>query len=230
MVLATHNNFSLSDIAEIFILDNNDYIIAPVPQNRLLAAAAAHTPTRPVVVKKPTITTLSELQRIVDNSAELNIEKIANNTCFFTMIPQQSNCDILIFSDYPNRTEDKTGQLFTGGYSELLNKMLTTAGLTDKNIVKANLVFWHPLGAAAPSAQQIKLCLPFAEQLITILQPKILLLLGSISSASLAKAAKNYTTTKIITSYDVKNISTITPNMAKHLWQAILNIKTSLKE
>ncbi|WJW80163.1 uracil-DNA glycosylase family protein [Bartonella sp. TP] len=229
MVLAAHNNFSFSDIAEIFILDNNDYIIAPLPQNRLLAPTASPKPT-PIIVKKPKITTLSELKRIVASSEELNLEKIANNLCFFTAMPKPAPCDILIFSDYPNSTEDKTGELFTGKHSELLDKMLDTAGLKNKNIAKANLVFWHPLGGAAPSAQQIKLCLPFAEQLINLLQPKILLLLGSISSASLANAAKMHTTAKVITSYDVKNINTITPNMAKHLWQAILNIKTSLTE
>lgn len=248
--------FSSIDIVELFALGNDEYIIANLTQDRFVTSSEpTNTPAnipdsqKNYLIKGLEVedtrlkqtkaaaqkaTTLEQLALAAASSAQFNLENVANNLCFFTAHEQAAGCDIVILGDYPNIHEDKTGHVFTGGNSQLLYKMLIAADLQAAKIVKANLVFWRPLGGASPSTLQIELCLPFVRQLIYLLRPKILLILGNIAFETLVDKAEYYkldenNAAQVISSYGVKNIPTITPNMAKHLWHAVLKIKTLLQ-
>ena len=63
------------------------------------------------------------------------------------------------------------------------------------NCYISNIIPWRPPGNRNPTAEEISMCLPFIKKHIELVNPKILLLVGSISSKSILN--KNLGITKL---------------------------------
>jgi uracil-DNA glycosylase len=61
----------------------------------------------------------------------------------------------------------------------MLDRMLAQIGLDKRtNVLISNTIFWRPPGDRDPTPGEVLACLPFVERLITLVQPKLLILLG----------------------------------------------------
>jgi DNA polymerase len=89
---------------------------------------------------------------------------------------------IMIIAEAP-LTEDET-EARPGPEGQLLDRMLQAAGLKDRCIL-THTVFWHPPGGRAPSLAEQKICQPFLERAIDLIQPQYLLLLGAASARAM---------------------------------------------
>ena len=86
---------------------------------------------------------------------------------------------IMIIGEGPGANEDKEGKPFVGRAGKLLDKMLESIKLNRKNVYISNVVNFRPPENRRPTDQEINRYLPFLEKHIEIINPKILLLLGS---------------------------------------------------
>ena len=86
---------------------------------------------------------------------------------------------IMIIGEGPGANEDKEGLPFVGRAGQLLDKMLQSINLDRKNVYITNVVNYRPPQNRKPTEKEIQKYLPFLKKHIEIINPKILILLGS---------------------------------------------------
>jgi uracil-DNA glycosylase len=95
--------------------------------------------------------------------------------------------DWLIVGEAPGAEEDRQGEPFVGRAGQLLNSMLRAIGLAREQVYIANVLKCRPPGNRDPSASEAAECLPYLEQQIALLKPKIMLAVGRIASQNLLR-------------------------------------------
>ena len=91
----------------------------------------------------------------------------------------------LIVGEAPGAEEDRQGEPFVGRAGQLLNSMLRAIGLAREQVYIANVLKCRPPGNRDPSPSEAAECLPYLEQQIALLKPKIMLAVGRIASQNL---------------------------------------------
>jgi uracil-DNA glycosylase len=94
----------------------------------------------------------------------------------------------LIVGEAPGAEEDARGEPFVGRAGQLLNSMLRAVGLAREQVYIANVLKCRPPGNRDPSSSEAAECLPYLEQQIALLKPKIMLAVGRISAQNLLRS------------------------------------------
>ena len=89
------------------------------------------------------------------------------------------NSSIMLIGEAPGIEEDKSGSTFKGEIGELLNKMLLAIGINKQNIYCSYAINFRPPEDRKPTAQEIKRYSVFLKEHISIINPKIIILMGS---------------------------------------------------
>ncbi|MDD2840121.1 MAG: uracil-DNA glycosylase [Rickettsiales bacterium] len=127
--------------------------------------------------------TIDELKNIVENfDGYLEIKKLAKNTVFGE---GNTKPDILILGEAPGNNEDIEGRPFCGQSGELLDNMFKAIGIPRKDLYITNTLFWRPPGNRTPTEQEVAICRPFVEKHIALINPKIIVFMGSTALTSL---------------------------------------------
>jgi len=93
----------------------------------------------------------------------------------------------LIVGEAPGADEDRQGEPFVGRAGQLLNSMLHAIGLAREKVYIANVLKCRPPGNRDPTPTEAAECLPFLEQQIALLKPKIMLAVGRIAAQNLLR-------------------------------------------
>jgi uracil-DNA glycosylase family 4 len=93
----------------------------------------------------------------------------------------------LIVGEAPGADEDRQGEPFVGRAGQLLNSMLRAIGLAREQVYIANVLKCRPPGNRDPTATEAAECLPYLEQQIGLLKPKIMLAVGRIAAQNLLR-------------------------------------------
>ena len=126
---------------------------------------------------------LDELRKVVTSFDKLEITKTATNTVFADGNP---NSKIMVIGEAPGANEDEEGIPFCGMSGKLLDQVFRSINLDRAtNIYITNSIFWRPPGNRKPTALENEVCLPFVEKHIAIMNPKLLILVGSTSATAL---------------------------------------------
>ena len=89
------------------------------------------------------------------------------------------NSSIMLIGEAPGAEEDKTHATFKGEVGELLNKMLLAIEIKRQNIYCSYAVNFRPPEDRKPTSQEIKRYSVFLKEHISIINPKIIILMGS---------------------------------------------------
>jgi uracil-DNA glycosylase len=100
------------------------------------------------------------------------------------------HADWLVVGEAPGAEEDRRGEPFVGRAGQLLNSMLQAVGLAREQVYIANVLKCRPPGNRDPSPTEARECLPYLEQQIALLKPKILLAVGRIAAQNLLRTDK----------------------------------------
>ena len=119
---------------------------------------------------------LEKLKNQIDSIKNCDLKKSATNIVFADGNP---NSSIMIIGEGPGANEDMEGKPFVGRAGKLLDKMLEAIKLNRKNVYISNVVNFRPPMNRRPTDEEINRYLPFLNKHIEIINPKILLLLGS---------------------------------------------------
>ena len=116
-------------------------------------------------------------------TSKCDLKDIATNTVFSDGL---NDSKIMLIGEAPGADEDRIGKPFVGQAGQLLDKMFNSINLSrKKNFYITNLVFWRPPGNRAPNKQEISTCLPLTKKHISIINPRLLILLGNVASQSI---------------------------------------------
>ena len=119
---------------------------------------------------------LRELKLLIDNIKNCDLKKNSTNIVFSDGNP---NAKIMIIGEGPGANEDMEGVPFIGRTGELLDKMLLSINLDRENVYITNVVNYRPPDNRNPTKEEIIRYLPYLTKHIEIINPKILILLGS---------------------------------------------------
>ena len=125
---------------------------------------------------------LDELLKVIKNFNGCSLKNTAKNLVFADGNPKAK---VMLIGEAPGAEEDRTGVPFTGQAGHLLDKMLQAIGQDRTNTYLTNVIFWRPPGNRNPTDEEINCCLPYVRRHIEIINPKILILAGSIASKTL---------------------------------------------
>ena len=89
------------------------------------------------------------------------------------------NSSIMLIGEAPGIEEDKSGSTFKGEIGELLNKMLLAIGIKRQNIYCSYAINFRPPEDRKPTSLEIKRYSVFLKEHISIIDPKLLILMGS---------------------------------------------------
>jgi DNA polymerase len=93
----------------------------------------------------------------------------------------------LVVGEAPGAEEDRSGEPFVGRAGQLLNSMLRAIGLAREQVFIANVLKCRPPHNRDPLPGEVLECLPFLERQISLLNPKILLVVGRIAAQTLLR-------------------------------------------
>ena len=97
---------------------------------------------------------------------------------------------IMIVGEGPGQKEDQMGKPFVGDAGALLNKMLKAINIERKKIYITNVVNYRPPNNRKPEISEINRYSEYLKSHIAIIDPKILVLMGSTAMEALLGSNK----------------------------------------
>ncbi len=127
-------------------------------------------------------TSIDALRAALESFNDCNLRFGARSTVFADGNP---DADVMFIGEAPGRDEDRQGLPFVGRAGQLLDKMLQAIGLDRTSCYITNIIPWRPPGNRTPTPLEIELCRPFIERHVALAGPKIVVLMGNVSTKSL---------------------------------------------
>jgi len=162
-------NQKLISLIEYYNLINADFFLSNTPIKR----TSKNTTIAPGVSKEERLGKLKKKIQMIQNC---ELKRNAKNLVFGD---GNINSKIMIIGEGPGANEDLEGKPFVGRAGKLLDKMLASIKLDRKKVYISNVVNFRPPENRKPSEEEIQRYLPYLIAHIEIINPKILLLLGS---------------------------------------------------
>lgn len=130
---------------------------------------------------------IAELREALDGFTGCNLRHSAKSLVFADGNP---GADVMFIGEAPDRDEDIQGAPFVGRAGQLLDRMLASIGLDRQSVYITTMIPWRPPGNRTPAPHEIELCRPFIERHIALAAPRIVVMLGNVSSKSLLDTDK----------------------------------------
>ena len=125
---------------------------------------------------------LELLKKSLSDLKNCDLKKNAKNIVFSDGNPKSK---IMIIGEAPGANEDQEGLPFVGRAGLLLDKMLAAINLDRKKVYISNIINYRPPENRRPTDEEIKRYLPYITKHIEIIEPQILILLGSTAMNAL---------------------------------------------
>ena len=126
-----------------------------------------------------------DLQRLKKSIFEIKNCSLKNNATNIVFSDGNPKSKIMIIGEAPGSNEDQEGLPFVGRAGALLDKMLSSINLDRKSVYISNIINYRPPDNRRPSDEEIERYLPFIRKHVEIIDPKILVLLGSTAMKAL---------------------------------------------
>ena len=131
----------------------------------------------------------------IDKEKELNELKLQINSINDCSLKDNSkkivlgdgniNSPIMLVGEAPGVEEDNLGLTFLGDVGDLLRKMLMAINIKKENIYSTYAVNFRPPEDRKPTSTEIKRYSQFLQKQISIIKPKLIILMGSTAMESL---------------------------------------------
>jgi len=181
---------------------------------------------------------LKKLEKEINEIKDCDLKKNSNNLVFSD---GDFNSPVMIVGEGPGQREDELGKPFVGEAGLLLNKMLNAINIDRNKIYITNVVNFRPPNNRKPEKSEINRYSYYLRKHISIINPKILILLGSTAMESLlgsnVKISKIRGTWKEIIINDKVYNSIVTfhpayllrqPDQKKYSWLDLKEIKKKI--
>ena len=140
---------------------------------------------------KPTLenskSRLKSLENKIKAIENCNLKKNASKIVFSDGNIQSP---IMIVGEGPGQKEDELGKPFVGDAGNLLNKMLKAINIKRDKIYITNVVNYRPPNNRKPEPSEINRYSEFLKEHISIIDPKILILMGSTAMEAIIGSNK----------------------------------------
>jgi uracil-DNA glycosylase family 4 len=129
--------------------------------------------------KSQPIRTLDQLYRHMLECHKCPLADTRTNLVFGVGNP---HADVVFVGEAPGRQEDLQGEPFVGRAGQLLNKILESIDVDRGSVYITNILKCRPPENRDPTAQETTLCIPYLEQQLRLIRPKVIVAVGRISA------------------------------------------------
>jgi DNA polymerase len=119
---------------------------------------------------------LNRLKKQINSIENCNLK---NNSQNLVLGDGNINSSIMLIGEAPGIEEDKSSMPFKGEIGELLNKMLLAINIKRKDIYCSYAINFRPPEDRKPTSMEVKRYSVFLKEHISIINPKIVILMGS---------------------------------------------------
>ena len=183
---------------------------------------------------------LEELKKQINSIENCNLKDNSQN---LVLGDGNINSPIMLIGEAPGIEEDKSGTTFKGEVGDLLNKMLLAIGIKIQNIYCSYAINFRPPEDRKPTTQEIKRYSVFLKKHISIINPKIIILMGSSAMESVTgintkissergkwkETILNNQTYPVMISYNPSYLIRF-PENKKYSWEDLKKIKQKINE
>lgn len=182
------------------------------------------------------LTAITDLITLKSVASKLNVS-LKHYALNMVFCDGDSTSDIMLIGEAPGKEEDEQGLPFVGRSGQLLMQAFSSIGLPREKLFITNTVFWRPAGNEVPKEKDIMTCKPIIMQMINIVKPKFIILVGKTACFSMLshKSAMSTVLGKwiILPALSEINIRAIYhpayllryPTKKKILWEDLLELK-----
>ena len=183
---------------------------------------------------------LLELKKRIDSINNCNLK---SNSKKLIMGDGNINSAIMMIGEAPGSLETNSGLTFQGDVGILLNKMLLAIDIKREKIYSTYSINFRPPDDRKPTSQEINRYSKFLKEHISIIDPKILILLGTTSMQSVTGLNSNISSQRgqwkeiILKNKSYPFIITFSPsylirypNNKKYSWSDLKKIKQKIKD
>ena len=187
----------------------------------------------------------------IDKEKELNELKLQINSINDCSLKDNSkkivlgdgniNSPIMLVGEAPGVEEDNLGLTFLGDVGDLLKKMLMAINIKKEDIYSTYAVNFRPPEDRKPTSTEIKRYSHFLQKQISIIKPKIIILMGSSAMESLTglnskistergkwkEVIVKNTTYNVIITFNPSYLLRV-PENKKHSWEDLKKIKQKI--
>lgn len=144
---------------------------------------------------------------------------------------------LVIVTDMPGTDDDATGKILSGTAGDLMDKMLSAIEMSRIEVSIVPMLFWRTPGGRTPTREEIDLSRPFLDRILEMLDPRVVLTLGSLPATELGhiNIAHDHGMTidlqngsKLIAMYH-PNYLLLKPSSKREAWTALQNAQKLLK-
>jgi len=163
-----------NDIINSELINSYDieYIFSDKPINRFKI--------KPILEDRSKL--LSDLRSEIKNIDNCELKSSATKLVFSD---GDNQSQIMIIGEGPGQKEDEAGKPFVGDAGMLLNKMLKAINIERGKVYITNVVNYRPPNNRKPEPAEVSRYSNFLRKHISIIDPKILILMGSTAMESL---------------------------------------------
>ncbi len=155
----------------------NNYVFENNPINRLNNKNTASKTSADEKIKN-----LENLKKEINSIENCKLKENASKIVFSDGNTQSP---IMIVGEGPGQKEDKLGKPFVGDAGSLLNKMLKAINIEREKVYITNVVNYRPPNNRKPETSEINRYSKFLKEHISIIDPQILILMGSTAMEAL---------------------------------------------
>ena len=183
---------------------------------------------------------LAELKVQINSIEDCNLR---NNSKKIVLGDGNINSFIMLIGEAPGLEEDNTGLTFEGEVGALLKKMLVAINIKKENIYSTYAVNFRPPEDRKPTSIEIKRYSHFLQKHISIISPKIIILMGSTAMEALTGLNSKISIERgkwkevIVKNTNYNVIITFNPSYLlrlpenkKHSWEDLKRIKEKITD
>ncbi len=170
-------NQNSKSIQKLIDIIEPDFIFSEKPLNRMKTINISEN-----VDDNQKLEKLEELKKQLNSIENCNLKINSKN---LTIGDGDINSPLMIVGETPGYEEDKSGLTFQGEIGDLLKKMFSAININLESIYKTYSINFRPPDDRKPSSQEIKRYSVFLKEHISIIDPKIIILLGGTAMEAL---------------------------------------------
>ena len=125
---------------------------------------------------------LIELAREVSLCRRCKLQEAASQVVFGE---GDEHARLMFVGEGPGAEEDRQGRPFVGKAGQLLDRILHAVHLEREDVYIANIIKCRPPGNRLPAGDEVEACLPYLQRQIEIVDPIIIVCLGSLATKTL---------------------------------------------
>lgn len=127
-----------------------------------------------------------QLDQIAAEIVKSNIcPELAAQASRLVMGSGNPDADAVFIGEAPGKNEDETGMPFVGASGRALDELLDSINLSREDIYITNIVKYRPPNNRDPEPAEKEAFLPFLEQQLAVIEPKLIVTLGKHSLTTL---------------------------------------------